>query len=74
MTTIDNSSQDPDIAKALDHLNSVLVSEEVLHSWAFQLKLFALVLLLNRLYLVSKCVSYMLLTINRDKINKNSAN
>ena len=42
MTTIDNSSQDPDISKALDHLNSVLVSEEVLHSWAFQLKLFAL--------------------------------
>jgi len=42
MTTNNNSSQDPDINKALDHLNSILVSGETLHSWAFQLKLFAL--------------------------------
>ena len=43
MTTDNISLQDPDITKALDHLNSVLVTGEVLHSWAFQLKLFALI-------------------------------
>ena len=41
--TIDNdSSQHPNVNKALEHLNSVLVKGETLDSWAIQRRLFAL--------------------------------
>jgi hypothetical protein len=42
MTTNDDSSEDPRLAKALEHLNSVLVSGETLDAWAIQRRLFAL--------------------------------
>lgn len=41
--TIDNdSSEHPNVNKALEHLNSVLVKGETLDSWAIQRRLFAL--------------------------------
>jgi hypothetical protein len=42
MATSENSSDDLRLAKALEHLNSVLVSGETLEAWAIQLRLFAL--------------------------------
>jgi hypothetical protein len=42
MATNDNSSEDSHLNKALDHLNSVLVSGETLDAWAIQRRLFAL--------------------------------
>jgi hypothetical protein len=42
MPTNDNSSEDSNLAKALDHLNSVLVPGETLEAWAIQRRLFAL--------------------------------
>lgn len=42
MATNDNSSEDLRLNKALDHLNSVLVSGETLEAWAIQRRLFAL--------------------------------
>jgi ABC-type amino acid transport substrate-binding protein len=42
MATNDNSSQDSRVDKALEHLNSVLVSGETLDAWAIQRRLFAL--------------------------------
>jgi hypothetical protein len=42
MTTNDNSSEDSHLNKALEHLNSVLVTGETLDAWAIQRRLFAL--------------------------------
>jgi hypothetical protein len=42
MTTNDDSSEDPRLDKALEHLNSVLISGETLDAWAVQRRLFAL--------------------------------
>ncbi len=42
MTTNDNSSEDLHLNKALEHLNSVLVTGETLDAWAIQRRLFAL--------------------------------
>jgi hypothetical protein len=42
MTPNDNSSEDLRLNKALEHLNSVLVSGETLEAWAIQRRLFAL--------------------------------
>ena len=42
MATNDNSANDPRLTKALEHLNSVLVSGETLEAWAIQRRLFAL--------------------------------
>ena len=42
MAPNDNSSEDSHLNKALDHLNSVLVSDETLDAWAIQRRLFAL--------------------------------
>jgi hypothetical protein len=42
MATIDNSSDDSHLNKALEHLNSVLVAGETLEAWAIQRRLFAL--------------------------------
>jgi hypothetical protein len=42
MATNNNSSEDPHLSKALDHLNSVLVEGETLEAWAIQRRLFAL--------------------------------
>ncbi len=42
MTTNDDSSEDPRLTKALEYLNSVLVSGETLDAWAIQRRLFAL--------------------------------
>jgi hypothetical protein len=42
MATNDNSSEDLRLNKALEHLNSVLVSGETLEAWAIQRRLFAL--------------------------------
>lgn len=42
MTTNTNSSEDPNLSKALEHLNSVLVAGETLEAWAIQRRLFAL--------------------------------
>jgi hypothetical protein len=42
MATNDNSSEDSNVKKALDHLNSVLVKDETLEAWAVQRRLFAL--------------------------------
>jgi len=42
MAENDNSSEDLRLAKALEHLNSVLVSGETLEAWAIQVRLFAL--------------------------------
>jgi hypothetical protein len=42
MEQIDNSSEDLRLNKALEHLNSVLVSGETLEAWAIQRRLFAL--------------------------------
>lgn len=42
MTSNDNSSEDLRLNKALEHLNSVLVSGETLEAWAIQRRLFAL--------------------------------
>lgn len=43
MTTNADSSEDPRLAKALEHLNSVLISGETLDAWAVQRRLFALI-------------------------------
>lgn len=42
MTTNDNPAEDFHLNKALDHLNSVLVSGETVEAWAIQRRLFAL--------------------------------
>ncbi len=42
MATNDNSSEDSHLNKALEHLNSVLVSGETIEAWAIQRRLFAL--------------------------------
>jgi hypothetical protein len=42
MATNDNSSEDSHLSKALDHLNSVLVSGETVEAWAIQRRIFAL--------------------------------
>lgn len=42
MTNNNNSSEDPNLSKALEHLNSVLVNGETLEAWAIQRRLFAL--------------------------------
>jgi hypothetical protein len=42
MITNDDSTKDPRLTKALEHLNSVLVSGETLDAWAIQRRLFAL--------------------------------
>ena len=42
MATNDNSSEDSHLNKALEHLNSVLVTGETLEAWAIQRRLFAL--------------------------------
>lgn len=42
MATDENTSGDLHITKALDHLNSVLVSGETLDAWAIQRRLFAI--------------------------------
>jgi hypothetical protein len=42
MTPNDNSPEDLRLSKALEHLNSVLVSGETLEAWAIQRRLFAL--------------------------------
>ena len=42
MAPDDNSSDDPRLNKALDHLNSVLVTGETIEAWAIQRRLFAL--------------------------------
>jgi hypothetical protein len=42
MTTNDNSSDDSHLNKALEHLNSVLVTGETIEAWAIQRRLFAL--------------------------------
>lgn len=42
MATNDNSSDDTRLNKALEHLNSVLVTGETLEAWAIQRRLFAL--------------------------------
>jgi hypothetical protein len=42
MTTNENTSNDQHLSKALEHLNSVLVSGETLEAWAIQRRLFAL--------------------------------
>lgn len=42
METNENSSEDTHLDKALEHLNSVLVSGETLDAWAIQRRLFAL--------------------------------
>jgi hypothetical protein len=42
MATIDNSSDDSNLNKALEHLNSVLVAGESLEAWAIQRRLFAI--------------------------------
>jgi hypothetical protein len=42
MEQADNSSEDLRLNKALEHLNSVLVSGETLEAWAIQRRLFAL--------------------------------
>jgi len=42
METNDNSSEDSHLNKALEHLNSVLVTGETIEAWAIQRRLFAL--------------------------------
>jgi hypothetical protein len=42
MATNENSARDSHITKALEHLNSILVSGETLDAWAIQRRLFAL--------------------------------
>jgi hypothetical protein len=42
MTTDINSSESPNVLKALDHLNSVLVKGETLEAWTVQRRIFAL--------------------------------
>jgi len=42
MATNDNSSDDSHLNKALEHLNSVLVTGETIEAWAIQRRLFAL--------------------------------
>jgi hypothetical protein len=42
MATNDNSSEDSRLNKALEHLNSVLVTGETIEAWAIQRRLFAL--------------------------------
>jgi len=42
MATNDNSSEDSHLNKALEHLNSVLVTGETIEAWAIQRRLFAL--------------------------------
>lgn len=43
MATNDNSSEDFHLNKALEHLNSVLVTGETIEAWAIQRRLFALI-------------------------------
>jgi hypothetical protein len=50
MATIDNSSDDSHLNKALEHLNSVLVAGETLEAWAIQRRLFAI---MNRRILIA---------------------
>jgi hypothetical protein len=42
MTTENNSEEHPNISKALEHLNSVLVEGETLEAWTIQRRLFSL--------------------------------
>jgi hypothetical protein len=42
MATVDTSSDDSHLNKALEHLNSVLVAGETLEAWAIQRRLFAI--------------------------------
>jgi hypothetical protein len=42
MATNDNSSEDSHLNKALEHLNSILVTGETVEAWAIQRRLFAL--------------------------------
>jgi hypothetical protein len=42
MAAIDGSTEDLHLTKALDHLNSVLVSGETIDAWAIQRRLFAI--------------------------------
>jgi Bacterial PH domain len=42
MATNNNSSEDSHLSKALEHLNSVLVTGETIEAWAIQRRLFAL--------------------------------
>lgn len=42
MTTDNDSTEDSNLGKALEHLNSVLVKGETLEAWAIQRRLFAL--------------------------------
>jgi Bacterial PH domain len=50
MATSENTSQDQHLTKALEHLNSVLVTGETLEAWAIQRRLFAL---MNRRILIA---------------------
>ena len=42
LTAGNDSSVQPEVRKALEHLNSVLVKGEILEAWAIQRRLFAL--------------------------------
>ncbi len=42
METVSNSSESPNVQKALEHLNSVLVKDEGIEAWSVQRRLFAL--------------------------------
>jgi ABC-type amino acid transport substrate-binding protein len=42
MAANDNTSQDQHLSKALEHLNSILVTGETIEAWAIQRRLFAL--------------------------------
>jgi hypothetical protein len=42
MATNDNSTEDSHLSKALEHLNSILVTGETIEAWAIQRRLFAL--------------------------------
>jgi hypothetical protein len=61
MTTNTNTSEDPQLEKALEHINSVLVSGETLEAWAIQRRLFALT---NRRILIA-ATSGRFIKINR---------
>jgi hypothetical protein len=50
MAANDTLSEDPRLAKALEHLNSVLVAGETLDAWAIQRRLFAII---NRRILIA---------------------
>jgi ABC-type amino acid transport substrate-binding protein len=61
MATNDNSSEDSRLNKALEHLNSVLVTGETIEAWAIQRRLFALT---NRRILIA-VTSGRFIKINR---------